>query len=256
MATTTRTTIRTYATEFGLEYAPPQQIIDLLANGTLKDVSWCNDACPSFSNADGTLVLYVSPEDRKMREIPEMARFGLQDMRIEDGTGEASWIHNGESLNVALSLMLGADVLGYEIPEALAIMARKDEVEMTRGPFCLEFSNQLGRTLFLDYVDPAKRQVPSRERYSVMDESGQVGYTGDSLENALVDLKGETDAEHVTLTAHTAVMDAFGIGNDKNDSFLLAIPLDSHVGEEIQKAIARVIALEFDSHSTVTKALG
>ena len=40
--------MRTWKTEFGVEYAIPKEIIDLCVERVLIDESWHNDACPSF----------------------------------------------------------------------------------------------------------------------------------------------------------------------------------------------------------------
>lgn len=38
----------TWDSEFGLEYAVPKEILALVADGSVRDVSWHNDASPSF----------------------------------------------------------------------------------------------------------------------------------------------------------------------------------------------------------------
>ncbi len=149
-------------------------------------------------------------------------------------------------LPVADRTIGGIPPLDYMIPDAVKCLVAEGRLAELTGPFCPEFGTPEGRTLYVDVIDPKYRTVPSGARYSVMDESGTVVYADCILADALSALIGGPDAEHVTVTAHTAIEDAFGTCNDDNDCFLHAIPLESHVGEEIEKAIARVIALEFD----------
>ena len=47
---------RTWRTEFGDDWAVPQEVLDAVTLGGLTDISWHNDACPSFR-------VTVTPED-------------------------------------------------------------------------------------------------------------------------------------------------------------------------------------------------
>ncbi|MBT6935974.1 MAG: hypothetical protein HN982_00140 [Candidatus Marinimicrobia bacterium] len=51
-----------------------------------KDISWHNDICPSFSNVDKNLVLYIDYDDLDEREEPDGKQFTLLfDSLDEDG---------------------------------------------------------------------------------------------------------------------------------------------------------------------------
>lgn len=49
-----------------------------------KDVSWCNDACPSFE-VDENHTVYIDYADTTLREIPDWKRFFIQKYS-EDGS--------------------------------------------------------------------------------------------------------------------------------------------------------------------------
>jgi hypothetical protein len=74
--------------EFGKEFEPPREILELVRIGKLIDQSWHNDVCPSFSPAwdpSGEEVRLwsdaIKPEDR---ECQGFDRFGVT---LYDGDG-------------------------------------------------------------------------------------------------------------------------------------------------------------------------
>lgn len=76
-----------YSTEFPTFRSLPPLVAAMLAKGELADLSWHNDACPSFvracdaatvnteGSAERVPVLYVDYADPAERENPEQARF-------------------------------------------------------------------------------------------------------------------------------------------------------------------------------------
>lgn len=52
-----------------------------------EDISWHNDVCPSFSNVEKNIVLYIDYDDLEEREEPEGKQFTLLfDSLDEDGS--------------------------------------------------------------------------------------------------------------------------------------------------------------------------
>ena len=99
--------------EFGAEYAVPEEILRHVRTGALRDLSWHNDACPSFGvpRADGTerarvWVEHPVPNDR---EDPRDPRFIVC---IYDEGGDAlGAIYLGDDVDLALGA-LGQAIYG------------------------------------------------------------------------------------------------------------------------------------------------
>lgn len=76
--------------EFGRDYRPPAWVELLVDQGRLIDTSWRNDLSPSFSPADDDPAetfrwqLFVTPQNRALREIPEMKRYAAIGLRGGD----------------------------------------------------------------------------------------------------------------------------------------------------------------------------
>lgn len=78
--------------EFGTAYRPPDVILDLIDAGLPEDLSWHNDASPSFgfTNDEGdrpAVRIWVQHPNHRKREHPEVGRFIVDysdDMGSED----------------------------------------------------------------------------------------------------------------------------------------------------------------------------
>lgn len=68
--------MRTHLTEFP-DIEMPEAILELVKDGTLKDMSWHNDVAPSFEVGDGSIVLWVDHQDPSKRELAPCKRFAL-----------------------------------------------------------------------------------------------------------------------------------------------------------------------------------
>ena len=88
----------------------PAQVADLLAKGTLIDLSWHNDICPNFIRATDQAVcdaegldrvwsLWVDYADPSQREIPEWPRF-----RVCAPTYESAFTSENEGEAIAFLL--------------------------------------------------------------------------------------------------------------------------------------------------------
>jgi len=95
--------------EFGVEYAIPQQVLDLEKQGTLWDLSWHNDAMPSFyrwlrdpgDDDDGdAVILWIEHPDADQRETPEWPRFTVSRYGHNSRT-----FYDGDDVNAALTLV-------------------------------------------------------------------------------------------------------------------------------------------------------
>ena len=85
---------------------------------SLKDISWRNDACPSFYDAASGLVIFVDCADRAMSEFPgEPHRFHLAPA-LEDGSlieGADNWSRvtfEEAMLDVLLRRRMAAGAIG------------------------------------------------------------------------------------------------------------------------------------------------
>jgi hypothetical protein len=91
--------------EFGLGFAVPAEVLQLTLDGFAKDLSFRNDACPSFGateDGDQVLSLYCDHPDQNERERKEAKRFtvvsGIQgfDTFETDNVSDAVGIYLGK----------------------------------------------------------------------------------------------------------------------------------------------------------------
>jgi len=100
------TDLRLFQREFGAHFEMPQPILDALDAGTLVDISWHNDVCPSFVRAgdeelDSATRLWVSPANPEDREYPEFKHFG-----VYDHSGNGRSIIETDDVEIALAHLL------------------------------------------------------------------------------------------------------------------------------------------------------
>ena len=88
-----------------------------------KDVSWHNDAMPSFTNPDLRLSIWIDYADPEKREFPEMERFSLHTVN-EDGfiENEAPHVHTDDWNTILHKISdireeLNRQVMAHEISE-------------------------------------------------------------------------------------------------------------------------------------------
>lgn len=55
----------------------PDFELDVALPDGFEDVSFANDACPSFASSELDVILMIDYADREMREYPETERFSL-----------------------------------------------------------------------------------------------------------------------------------------------------------------------------------
>jgi len=76
--------------EFGPHAAPPPEVLALLKDSTLCDLSWHNDVCASFMITqtvyDVDVRLWIHPADPADREYPDIARYCVTNTIVDDGT--------------------------------------------------------------------------------------------------------------------------------------------------------------------------
>ena len=70
---------RTYANQFGAEYAPHPEVLGALTVARWDDTSWGNDVAPSWESPCGRFRLWCHPEEPKSREVPTRGRFVVED---------------------------------------------------------------------------------------------------------------------------------------------------------------------------------
>lgn len=76
----------------------PAEILALVRSGTLKDVSWHNDTCPSFSKPGSDAVLFVDYAQSSARESDAGGRYIVQ------GTGDFyEELYCGDDITAALA---------------------------------------------------------------------------------------------------------------------------------------------------------
>ena len=93
----------TWRAEFGPQYDVPQEILDMVSKGVLKDSSWHNDLCPSFMTPDEKLQIWVEHPDENEREMSG-PRFGVTRFR-DDGNSDD--LASTDDLQEALSVLRG-----------------------------------------------------------------------------------------------------------------------------------------------------
>lgn len=96
--------MRNWHSEFGLDYQPPQEILDAVAARQLADISWRNDAAPCFELAgqhgDGAR-LWVDAAEPAHREM-DGPRFLVV---IGDDTGSNTVLYDGDDVTAALAAL-------------------------------------------------------------------------------------------------------------------------------------------------------
>lgn len=68
---------RTWLNQHGQEYEVPAEIIRLVVEGKLTDISWKNDTCPCFQVSDGVKLWVDHPEPHE-RESVKGKRFMVE----------------------------------------------------------------------------------------------------------------------------------------------------------------------------------
>lgn len=105
----------TWIDEFGPEYEIPEQILRLVREGRLFDMSWHNDVCPGFATVqadsdeatqEGARVLWVEHPDPEKRELSGAPRYGVTVMA--DGWQIKSELYEGDDLEAALAAVTDA----------------------------------------------------------------------------------------------------------------------------------------------------
>ena len=112
--------MRAWDKEFDVDFAVPEEILRLVADGTLIDHSWHNDAMPSFSSSaiekaphDGPLDirLWVDYPDKLKSEVyaedEEWHRFFVSQ---SDETTEWYLLYFGDDVNEAVKTLLAYQV--------------------------------------------------------------------------------------------------------------------------------------------------
>ena len=90
-----------WSEEFHHSFAPPDEVLALVASGALDDDSWGNDVSPSFRTS--SRVLWCDHPDPQRREWTEQARFHVFAL---DDKGEALYdtpLYEGDSVTLALA---------------------------------------------------------------------------------------------------------------------------------------------------------
>jgi hypothetical protein len=86
----------------GERFAVPGEVLDRVATGKLKDVSWGNDAAPRFvSPLTDEVTIWVGHPDDDVREIG--SRFSVCEM-TDEGLMEGEYHYDGDDLAEALRI--------------------------------------------------------------------------------------------------------------------------------------------------------
>lgn len=102
--------------EFGKDYAPPKEILELVKMGKLTDDSWGNDICPSFSRMENEVrfVLWVHPEDVNQREHKSLPRYQIYREPGSYGQRDVE-LYSGDDILSAVIAVMGSESFPPEI---------------------------------------------------------------------------------------------------------------------------------------------
>jgi hypothetical protein len=125
--------MNSFSNQFPASFAPPAEVLALLAAGILKDSSWGNDIAPSFQF--GCMALWCDAEDVAERELAEGKRYWITEDGIDhdtfstDDVGEAvaEVLKRWESGARIPNLTEGAEDWGVKLYEAGLAFHLEDE---------------------------------------------------------------------------------------------------------------------------------